>query len=70
MAFSDAPLVGANVGVSINGSEELADMQGTTNNQGVVPIAVRSHKLWHPGRVTLWRVTVSGGTTNGNRGTS
>ena len=69
MAFSDAPVVGADVRVSINGSEEseeLADMRGTTNDQGVVPLAVRSRRLLHPGKVTLYRVTVSGGTTSGN----
>jgi hypothetical protein len=61
MAFTDAPVVGADVRVSVYHSQgrPLADVQAATNAQGVVPVAVRSHP-------SFFRVSVSGGTTNGN----
>jgi hypothetical protein len=60
MAFTDAPVVGADVRVSVYHSQgrPLVDVQAATNDQGVFPVAVRSHP-------PFFRVSVSGGTTNG-----
>jgi hypothetical protein len=59
--FTDAPVVGADVRVSVHGSQgrPLVEVQAATNNQGVVPVALPSHP-------SFFRVSVSGGTTNGN----
>jgi hypothetical protein len=79
MAFTDAPVVGADVRVSVQG-RLLADAKAATNNQGVFPAPLRSP--WILGeeaaaaanapepdqrrRRSLVRISVSGGTTNGD----
>jgi hypothetical protein len=61
MAFTDAPVVGADVRVSVHRSQgrPLVDVHAATNDQGVFAVAVRSQP-------SFFRVTVTGGTTNGN----
>lgn len=61
-AFTDAPVVGADVRVSARGSkgQPLVEVPAATNRYGVVPVLVRSHP-------SAFRVTVSGGSTNGKR---
>ena len=61
MAFTDAPVVGADVRVSKHGGKGrlLVDAHAATNEYGVFPVAVRSHP-------SVFRVSISGGTTNGN----
>jgi hypothetical protein len=61
MAFTDAPVVGADIRVSVHGSQgrPLAEIKAATNNQGVFPVLVRAEPSY-------FRVSVSGGTTNGN----
>lgn len=60
MAFADAPVVGAEVRVSVYGPYgwPLVDVPAATNQYGVFPAAVPSH-------LSSFRVTVSGGTING-----
>ena len=70
MAFTDAPIVGADVRVSVHG-RLLADAKAATNDQGVFPV-----RIWQPWilgeetRRANWRsfvrISISGGTTNGN----
>ena len=57
--FTDAPVVGADVGVSVRGSEDRpeAEFKAATNDQGVFPAYVHSHHYF--------RVTISGGTIGG-----
>lgn len=61
MAFTDVPVVGADVRVSVRGSQgrPLVDALAATNKYGVFAVAVQSQP-------SLFRVSVSGGTTNGN----
>jgi hypothetical protein len=60
MAFTDAPVVGADVRVSVHGSQgqPLVDVHAATNKYGVFPVQVPSHP-------SSFRVEISGGTTNG-----
>ncbi len=61
MAFTDAPVAGADVRVSVHGSQgrPLVDVHAATNKYGVFPVQVRSQP-------SFFRVEISGGTTNGN----
>ena len=67
MAFADAPVVGADVHVYLDHIDSqptpLATVPTATNKQGVFSVAVPS-SLFHLGAKV--RVTVSGGTRNGN----
>lgn len=60
MAFTNVPVVGADVRVSVHGSQgrPLVDVHAATNRYGVFPVAVPSHP-------SFFRVTISGGTING-----
>jgi hypothetical protein len=64
MAFTDAPVVGADVRVYLHGSQPRPsiEMPAATNNQGVVPVAVKNSLFQSRARA---RITISGGTTNG-----
>jgi hypothetical protein len=70
MAFTDAPVVGADVRVTLHG-QLLADARAATNDQGVFPA-----RIWRPwlldeearranGR-SFVRISISGGTIDGN----
>ncbi len=63
-AFTDAPLVGADVRVYFHSQPQLSiEVPTATNNQGVFSVAVPSSFFRSRGRI---RVSISGGTTNGN----
>lgn len=61
MAFAEAPVVGADVRVSVQRSQGklLVDEEAATNDQGVFPAALGSHHS------SSLRVSISGGTVNG-----
>jgi hypothetical protein len=61
MAFTDVPVVRADVRVTLHRSHgrPLVDVRAATNNYGVFPVQVRSHP-------SSFRVEISGGTTNGD----
>jgi hypothetical protein len=64
MAFTDAPVVGADVRVYLHSQPRPSiEVPAATNNQGVFSVAVRSSLFQSRSRI---RVTVSGGTRNGN----
>lgn len=61
MAFTDAPVVGADVRVSVDGSNgrPLVEARAATNSQGAYAVQVRTE----PSHL---RVSISGGTVNGH----
>ena len=71
MAFADAPVVGADVRVTVHG-QLLADARAATNRQGVFPLHI--WRAWLLGeearganRRSFVRISISGGTINGDR---
>lgn len=73
MAFTDAPVVGADVRITLGGPHGpvLADAKAATNRQGVFPAPVRSLSILREeagganGR-SFVRISISGGTIDGN----
>jgi hypothetical protein len=73
MVFADAPVVGADVRVTIGGPQGpvLVDAKAATNNQGVfaAPVwrpSLLSEEARRTNRRTFIRISISGGTIDGN----
>ncbi len=74
MAFTDAPVVGADIRITLGGPRGpvLADAKAATNRQGVFPAPVRSLSILREGAGgangrSFVRISISGGTIDGNR---